>query len=40
MQRTEAATGVDAATVQPVIDLIAHFKEIPARFDAHELIWS
>jgi NitT/TauT family transport system substrate-binding protein len=40
MQRTEAATTLDPAEVQPVIDLIAHFKEIPAAFPAKELIWS
>jgi len=40
MQRTEAATTLDPAEVQPVIDLIAHFKEIPAAFPARELIWS
>jgi NitT/TauT family transport system substrate-binding protein len=40
MKRTEAATSLDPATIQPVIDLIAHFKEIPAAFPAKELIWS
>ncbi len=40
MQRTEAGTTLDPAEIQPVIDLIAHFKEIPAAFDARELIWS
>ena len=40
MARTQAATSVDPALIQPVIDLIAHYKEIPARFDARELIWS
>jgi ABC-type nitrate/sulfonate/bicarbonate transport system substrate-binding protein len=40
MQRTEAATTLDPAEVQPVIDLIAHFKEIPAAFSAKDLIWS
>jgi ABC-type nitrate/sulfonate/bicarbonate transport system substrate-binding protein len=40
MARTEAAPTVDAASIQPVVDLIARFKDIPARFDAHELIWS
>ena len=40
MQRTEAATTLDPATIQPVIDLIAHFKDIPAPFPAKELIWS
>ena len=40
MTRTEAAPTVDAASIQPVVDLLAHFKDIPARFDAHELIWT
>jgi NitT/TauT family transport system substrate-binding protein len=40
MKRTEAATSLDPATIQPVIDLIAHFKEIPASFPARELIWT
>jgi ABC-type nitrate/sulfonate/bicarbonate transport system substrate-binding protein len=40
MQRTEAAATLDPAEIQPVIDLIAHFKEIPKAFDARELIWS
>jgi NitT/TauT family transport system substrate-binding protein len=40
MTRTEAAPAVDAATIQPVIDVLAHFKDIPVRFDARELIWS
>jgi len=40
MKRTEAATSLDAASIQPVIDLIAHFKEIPAAFPAKELIWT
>jgi NitT/TauT family transport system substrate-binding protein len=40
MHRTEAATSLDAASIQPVVDQIAHFKEIPVRFDAKELIWS
>lgn len=39
MRRTEAATSLDAALIQPVVDQIAQFKEIPARFDAKELIW-
>jgi NitT/TauT family transport system substrate-binding protein len=40
MTRTEAAPSVNAAEIQPVIDEIAHLKDIPARFDAKELIWS
>jgi NitT/TauT family transport system substrate-binding protein len=40
MARTEAATTVDPALIQPVIDAAAHFKDIPARFEARELIWS
>jgi NitT/TauT family transport system substrate-binding protein len=40
MHRTEAATSLDASLIQPVVDQIAHFKEIPLRFDAKELIWS
>jgi ABC-type nitrate/sulfonate/bicarbonate transport system substrate-binding protein len=40
MARTEAATSVDAALIQPVIDAAAHFKDIPARFEARELIWT
>jgi NitT/TauT family transport system substrate-binding protein len=40
MQRTECATSLDPAEIQPVIDLIAHFKEIPAAFPAKELIWT
>jgi NitT/TauT family transport system substrate-binding protein len=40
MQRTEAATTLDPADLQPVIDLLAHFKEIPAAFPAKELIWT
>lgn len=40
MQRTEAATTLDVAEIQPVIDLLARFKEIPAPFPAKELIWS
>jgi NitT/TauT family transport system substrate-binding protein len=40
MKRTTAATSLDAASIQPVVDLIAHFKEIPAAFPAKELIWS
>lgn len=40
MHRTEAATSLDAATIQPVVDQIAAFKEIPVKFDAKELIWS
>ena len=40
MTRTEAAPVVDASLIQPVVDLLAHFKDISARFDAHELIWT
>jgi NitT/TauT family transport system substrate-binding protein len=40
MTRTEAAPSVNAAEIQPVIDEIAHLKDIPQRFDARELIWS
>jgi hypothetical protein len=40
MTRTEAAPDVNAAEIQPVIDEIAHLKDIPLRFDAKELIWS
>lgn len=40
MARTEAATGVEAGLIQPVIDAAAHFKDIPARFEARELIWT
>jgi NitT/TauT family transport system substrate-binding protein len=40
MHRTEAATSLDAQSIQPVVDQIASFKEIPVRFDAKELIWS
>jgi NitT/TauT family transport system substrate-binding protein len=40
MARTEAATSVDPALIQPVVDAAAHFKDIPGRFEAKELIWS
>lgn len=40
MSRTEGATSLDASLIQPVIDAAAHFKDIPARFDAKDLIWS
>ncbi len=40
MARTEAATTLDPALIQPVIDTVAHYKDIPARFDAKQLIWS
>jgi NitT/TauT family transport system substrate-binding protein len=40
MPRTEAGTTLDAGVIQPVIDAAAHFKDIPSRFDAKELIWS
>ncbi len=40
MHRTEAATSLDAATIQPVVDQIAAFGEIPTKFDAKELIWT
>jgi NitT/TauT family transport system substrate-binding protein len=40
MHRTEGATSLDAATIQPVVDQIAAFKEIPVKFDAKELIWT
>jgi NitT/TauT family transport system substrate-binding protein len=40
MHRTEGATSLDPATIQPVIDQIAAFKEIPVKFDAKELIWT
>jgi NitT/TauT family transport system substrate-binding protein len=40
MHRTEAATSLDAPSIQPVVDQIASFKEIPVRFDAKELIWT
>jgi NitT/TauT family transport system substrate-binding protein len=40
MHRTEAATSLDPALIQPVVDQIASFKEIPTRFDAKELIWT
>ena len=40
MARTEAATGLEPGLIQPVIDAAAHFKDIPSRFDAKELIWS
>lgn len=39
MSRTEAATTLDPALIQPVIDLAAHYKDIPARFEAKDLIW-
>ena len=39
MARTEAATSVDPVLIQPVIDAAAHFKDIPARFEAKDLIW-
>lgn len=40
MARTEGATSLDASLIQPVIDAAAHFKDIPARFDAKDLIWT
>ena len=40
MARTEAGTTLEPALIQPVIDAAAHFKDIPARFDAKDLIWS
>ncbi len=40
MARTESATALDPALIQPVVDLVAHYKDIPARFEARELIWS
>jgi NitT/TauT family transport system substrate-binding protein len=40
MARTEGATSLEPSLIQPVIDLAAHYKDIPARFDAHDLIWS
>ncbi len=40
MPRTEAGTSVDVTLIQPVIDAAARFKDIPARFDAKDLIWS
>ncbi len=40
MPRTEAGTSLDVALIQPVIDAAARFKDIPARFDAKELVWS
>ncbi|MBV9439928.1 MAG: ABC transporter substrate-binding protein, partial [Candidatus Eremiobacteraeota bacterium] len=39
MPRTQAATSLDPALVQPVIDAAARYKDIPSRFDAKELIW-
>ncbi|HYZ16824.1 MAG TPA: ABC transporter substrate-binding protein [Candidatus Acidoferrum sp.] len=40
MARTEAATSLDPALIQPVIDAAAHYKDIPAPFDARQLIWT
>lgn len=40
MARTQGATSLDPSLIQPVIDLVAHYHDIPARFDARELIWS
>ncbi len=40
MARTQAATSLDPALIQPVIDIAARYKDIPARFEAKELIWS
>ncbi|MFN2460277.1 MAG: hypothetical protein ABR591_06285, partial [Candidatus Velthaea sp.] len=40
MARTEGATAVEPALIQPVIDAAAHFKDIPARFEAKDLIWT
>jgi NitT/TauT family transport system substrate-binding protein len=40
MPRTEAATSIEPSLIQPVVDLAAHYKDIPARFDARDLIWS
>lgn len=38
MPRTLAGTGLDPALVQPVIDLAARYKAIPAAFDARAMI--
>ncbi|HEX3550391.1 MAG TPA: ABC transporter substrate-binding protein [Candidatus Elarobacter sp.] len=40
MPRTEAGTSLEPRLIQPVIDAAARFKDIPARFDAKELIWN
>ncbi len=40
MSRTEAATTIETSLIQPVIDISVHYRDIPARFDAKELIWS
>ena len=38
LHRVRDATTLSAAYIQPVIDVAAHFKEIPAAFPAQELI--
>lgn len=40
MLRTQAATSLDLALIQPVIDTVVQYKGIPARFDAKDLIWN
>jgi NitT/TauT family transport system substrate-binding protein len=40
MPRTLGGTTFDLGLIQPVIDVVAKYKDIPARFDAKELIWS
>jgi NitT/TauT family transport system substrate-binding protein len=38
MARTECGTTIDPSLIQPVIDAAVHYKDIPAAFDASELI--
>jgi ABC-type nitrate/sulfonate/bicarbonate transport system substrate-binding protein len=38
MQRVDQGVALDPALVQPVIDTMAQFKDIPARFDAKDLL--
>jgi NitT/TauT family transport system substrate-binding protein len=38
MARTECGTTIDPSLIQPVIDAAVHYKDIPATFDANELI--
>jgi NitT/TauT family transport system substrate-binding protein len=38
MTRTECGTTLDPSLIQPVIDAAVHYKDIPASFDARELM--
>jgi NitT/TauT family transport system substrate-binding protein len=38
MARTECGTTIDPSLIQPVIDAAFHYKDIPATFDARDLI--